>query len=301
MSGSAPSLQVGVVFPTTEIGRDPIAIRDFAQTTEELGVHHLLTYDHVVGAQHEGRHPRLNGPYDELDEFHEPFVLFGYLAGLTRRLELMTGVLVLPQRQTALVAKQAAEVDVLSLGRLRLGVGLGWNRVEYDVLGVPFEGRGARIDEQIAVLRALWEEPLVELSGAFHAIDRVGILPRPHRRIPVWYAVATARAAERATRIADGALFPSAAKEVCTMASKIGDVLERNGRNVDEFGLECIIDAEGGPARWATEVERWRRVGGTHVCLRTCVVRAGSNARQRQSDSIARQLDAVTKFMEMFN
>jgi probable F420-dependent oxidoreductase len=301
MSGSAPALKVGVVLPTTEIGRDPIAIRDFAQTAEGLGVHHLLTYDHVVGAEHKGRLPPLVGPYDERDEFHEPFVLFGYLAGLTQRLELMTGVLVLPQRQTALVAKQAAEVDVLSQGRLRLGVGLGWNPVEYEVLDVPFEGRGARIDEQVAVLRELWEQPLVEFSGAYHAVDRVAILPRPLGRIPVWYAVATERAVERAARIADGALFPSAGEEAGLMISKIRHALERNERNADTFGLECIIDVEGGPARWATEVDRWCHLGGTHVCLRTCLVRAGSSGERHISQSIAEQLNAVTQFMEMFN
>jgi probable F420-dependent oxidoreductase len=162
-------LRTGVVFPQAEIGDDPMLCRDFAQTAEGLGYTHLLVFDHVLGAGLASR-PDWRGAYDAGDGFHEPFVLFGYLAGLTERIELVTGVLVLPQRQTALVAKQAAEVDLLSGGRLRLGVGVGWNDVEYRALGQDFHDRGRRIEEQISVLRALWTEPVVDFKGRWHHI-----------------------------------------------------------------------------------------------------------------------------------
>jgi len=150
-------MQIGVVFPQTEIGADPAVIRAFAAGAEELGYAHLIAYDHVLGADPEG-HPGWSGPYDVDTTFHEPFVLMGYLAAVTS-LELVTSILILPQRQTALVAKQAAEVDLLTEGRLRLGVGLGWNPVEYEALGKDFTDRGRRMTEQVRLLRLLWTQP----------------------------------------------------------------------------------------------------------------------------------------------
>ena len=186
-------------FPQTEIGEDPIAIRDYAQAAEELGYRHLLIYDHVLGASTVNR-PDWRGPYTSDTLFHEPFVLFGYLAGLTQRIELVTGVIILPQRQTALVAKQAAEIDVLSGGRLRLGVGIGWNEVEYQALGEDFHNRGARMEEQIDVLRALWTQPVVSFAGRWHQIEAAGIKPLPIQRpIPIWIG-ATGRCGDRARR-----------------------------------------------------------------------------------------------------
>jgi probable F420-dependent oxidoreductase len=199
-------MKFGAVFPTTEFGNDPIAIRYWAQAAEQLGYNHILTYDHVLGSVHAGREPKLLGPYTERDPFHEPFVLYGYLAGQTTKLELVTGILILPQRQTALVAKQAAEVDVLSGGRLRLGIGTGWNWVEYDALGVGYADRGARMDEQIEVLRKLWSESTIDFDGAHHRIDRAGILPRP-KNIPIWMGGFSEVAVRRAARVGDGFLF----------------------------------------------------------------------------------------------
>src|SRR5712671_7790587 len=179
-------MHYGVVFPQIEFGNDPHAIKDYAQAAEGLGYDYLLVYDHVLSA-HPDREPKLTGPYTHEDPFHEPMVFFGFLAGVTTRLELTTGILILPQRQTALVAKQAAEVDVLSRGRLRLGVGLGWNYVEYEALGMSFTDRGKRIEEQIAVLRALWTQEVVDFKGRWHRIDRAGINPPPVQRpIPLW-------------------------------------------------------------------------------------------------------------------
>ena len=191
-------MKIGAIFPTTEIGTDPVVIRDWAQTAEQLGYDHVVIYDHVLGAEHEGRDPLLTGPYTEADPFHEPFVLLAYLAGFTTKLELVTGILVLPQRQTVLVAKQAAELDLLSGGRLRLGVGTGWNFVEYESLGMTFEDRGQRFDEQIDLLRKLWSQPVLDFDGRYHRIDRAGLLPLPGRKIPIWFGAFTEVALRRA-------------------------------------------------------------------------------------------------------
>src|SRR6185503_1086777 len=179
-------MRLGVVFPQLEIGADPAVIKDYAQTTEGLGYDYLLAFDHVLGAN-PNRLGGWQGPYTHESMFHEPFVLFGYLAGLTQRLELVTGVIILPQRQTVLVAKQAAEVDVLSGGRLRLGIGTGWNQVEYESLGASFADRGERIVEQVDLLRRLWTEPLVSFEGRWHRVSGAGLNPLPVQRpIPIW-------------------------------------------------------------------------------------------------------------------
>src|SRR5947207_13234197 len=204
-------MRIGVVFPQTEIGDDPIAIRDYAQAAEQLGYQHLLIYDHVLGASIANR-PDWRGPYTSDTLFHEPFVLFGYLAGLTKRIELVTGVIVLPQRQTALVAKQAAEIDVLSGGRLRLGIGVGWNEVEYEALGQDFHTRGRRSVEQIAVLRALLTQEVVDFHGHWHHITHAGLNPQPVQRpIPIWFGVGSSQnpyppeaVLRRVARLADG-------------------------------------------------------------------------------------------------
>src|SRR5213593_1144737 len=204
-------MKYGVVFPQIEFGNDPQAIKDYGQAAEALGYDYLLVYDHVLGA-HPNREPKLTGPYTHQDPFHEPMVLFGFLAAVTTRLQLTTGILILPQRQTVLVAKQAAEIDVLSSGRLRLGIGLGWNYVEYDALNETFENRGRRSAEQIEVLRALWTQQVVDFRGKFHRISHAGLNPMPIQRpIPIWFgvgsrdhAVPPEAALRRIARLADG-------------------------------------------------------------------------------------------------
>lgn len=262
-------MRLGVVFPTCDIGDDPVAVRDFAQAAEDLGFDHLVAYDHVVGAVHADREPPLWGPYTENDPFHEPFVLFGFLAGVTRRLELATGVIILPQRQTVLVAKQAAEIAVLSGGRLRLGVGTGWNYVEYDSLGVPFAGRGARLDEQVEVMRQLWRQPLVDFEGRYHRIDRANILPRPATDIPVWFGGSSPQALARAVRLGDGFLFGSSGPRIVGLVQQTHDLLAAAGRDPSTFGFEALVDWSKGPEVWTAELEQWREVGGTHYSVRT--------------------------------
>ena len=178
-------MKLGVVFPQTEIGADPVAVRDYVQAAESLGYDHMIAYDHVLGANAASR-PGWEGTYQHTDMFHEPFVLFGYLAGITRSIEFVTGIVILPQRQTVLVAKQAAEVDVLSGGRLRLGIGIGWNAIEYEALGEDFHNRGRRSEEQIELMRALWTQELVTYEGRWHKVTDAGLNPLPARRpIPV--------------------------------------------------------------------------------------------------------------------
>jgi probable F420-dependent oxidoreductase len=261
-------VKVGAIFPTTEIGTDPAAIRDWAQAAEGLGLTHVIAYDHVLGAVHAGREPKLWGPYTEHDAFHEPLVLFAWLAAHTRSLELATGVLILPQRQTALVAKQAVEIDLLSGGRLRLGVGTGWNHVEYTALGVPFAGRGARLDEQVELLRRLWREPVIDFRGKCHRVDRAGILPLPKRSIPIWFGGFTPAAFRRAARTGDGFQFGAAGPGVRKQWEQVKEALARAGRGLEGFGAEATVDYSAGPDAWRAELEAWRAAGGTHFSLR---------------------------------
>src|SRR5438445_6168566 len=197
-------MRVGAVFPQLEIGTDPEVIAKYARTVEKLGYDRLAIFDHVLGAD-SNRAGGWTGAYDHRSAFHEPLVLFGYLAAITTRLKLATAILVLPQRQTALVAKQAAEVDVLSGGRLIVGSGIGWNQVEYEALGMSFSNRGKRIEEQIALLRRLWTQEVVDFKGRWHRVDRAGLNPLPVQRpIPVWMGGNADPAMERIARLADG-------------------------------------------------------------------------------------------------
>lgn len=261
-------LRVGAVFPTSEIGNDPAAIRDWAQTAESLGYAHVVVYDHVLGAEHANRDPKLLGPYTEKDPFHEPLVLFGYLAGVTQRLELTTGILILPQRQTVLVAKQAAEVDLLSGGRLRLGLGSGWNWVEYQALNERFGDRGRRFDEQVELLRRLWSEPLLDFEGRFHRVDRAGLLPRPERRIPLWFGAMSDVAVRRAARVGDGVIYGTRPSRLRRIHGVLREELEKAGRDPSEVGAEAVLDFADGPDDWAREIEVWRELGGTHLSIR---------------------------------
>lgn len=279
-------MNIGVVFPQTEIGNDPTAIRDYAQTAESLGFTHILAYDHVLGANPD-RPEGFHGPYTYKSPFHEVFVLFSYLAGITQRLEFVTGVLVLPQRQTALVAKQAASLDVLSGGRLRLGVGLGWNKVEYIALNENFHNRGKRIEEQLTLLRGLLTEPLVDFKGRWHTIPDAGINPLPVQgRIPIWFGGRAEQALRRAARLGDG-WMPNqrTVAEARPSLALIDRFLEEAGRSRDEFGLEPRIAYGGGePKVWETAVYDWKAEGATHLSFNT--MGSGFNSPQEHIQAI---------------
>jgi len=270
-SGMMSVMRLGVVFPQTEIGADPGGVRAYAQGVEEIGYTHLLAYDHVLGADASSRKDWA-GPYTAEHQFHEIFVLFGYLAAVVPKLELVAGVLVLPQRQTALVAKQAAAIDVLSGGRLRLGVGLGWNHVEFEALGEEFSDRGRRSEEQIEVLRRLWTEPVVDFEGRWHRIPAAGINPLPVQRpIPIWIGGSAEAAIRRTARLADG-FFPQRPLEGGWAATidRLRSWAEEAGRDPAAIGIEQRIDVSSGtPDDWHAAAEEWRALGATHLSVTT--------------------------------
>jgi probable F420-dependent oxidoreductase len=263
-------MRIGVTFPQTELGGDPGAVRAYGERVEELGFSHILVYDHVVGADpavHEG----WNGPYDVHTTFHEPFVMFGYLAGVTRALELVTGVIILPQRQTALVAKQAAEVDLLSDGRFRLGIGVGWNAVEYEALGEDFGNRGKRSAEQIGLLRRLWTEQSVTFAGDFHTVTGAGIAPLPVQRpIPVWVGAASPPGYKRAGRLADG-WFPmmTPGPDLDEARTIVETAAADAGRDPATIGMEGRVDWRGDGDAVADQLTQWEKSGATHVSVNT--------------------------------
>jgi probable F420-dependent oxidoreductase len=267
-------VKLGVVYPQTELQGDPEAVGRFARAAEDLGFDHLLAYDHVLGAVHAGREPPLTGPYTEHDPFHEPLVMFSYIAGITRRIELVTGVLVLPQRQTALVAKQCADLDLLSGERLRVAVGSGWNYVEYDSLGQRFEDRGARLDEQVPLLRRLWAEPVVSFQGRFDRIDRAAIKPRPRRVIPIWFGGHSEVAYRRAARLGDGFLFVSSNDKGVAALGRVRHHLQEAQRDSGAFGVDVMLTGRASAAGLGAQVQavvdgarRWQELGATHASV----------------------------------
>ncbi|HTK06266.1 MAG TPA: LLM class F420-dependent oxidoreductase [Ktedonobacteraceae bacterium] len=265
-------MQFGVTFPQSEIGTDKLAIRDYAQAAEALGYKHLLAYDHVLGADPANR-PGWTG-YTHETMFHEPFVLFGYLAALTN-LEMVTDVIILPQRQTALVAKQAAEVDVLTGGKLRLGVGLGWNAVEYEGLGLEanFHSRGKIFEEQIEVLRLLWSKEIISYKGKYHSITEAGLNPLPVKRsIPVWIGGGpTEKVLRRVARIADG-WFPldKPGDSMRQALENLHQYLQEEGRDPASLGIEAVMRTGLDTVdEWARQTEAWQKLGATHISIST--------------------------------
>jgi probable F420-dependent oxidoreductase len=263
-------MRIGVTFPQTEFGDDVGAVRAYGQRVDELGFAHILAYDHVVGAD-PAVHQPWDRPYNVDTTFHEPFVLFGYLAAVTQ-LELVTGVIILPQRQTALVAKQAAEVDVLAEGRFRLGVGLGWNAVEYEALGQEFSNRGKRITEQVELLRGLWTEPSLTFHGTYEHVTGAGIRPLPVQRpIPIWMGVSSAPAQRRAGRLADG-WFPQVqpGPKLEEARAVVAEGAIEAGRDPASLGMEGRVSwDDGGASALVDRVEQWREAGATHVSINT--------------------------------
>jgi probable F420-dependent oxidoreductase len=252
------------VYPQTELSGDPAAVRRIGLAVEEAGLDHLLAYDHVVGAVKADRDPPLWGPYDEHDPFHDPFVMFAYLAAITDHIELATGVLILPQRQTVLVAKQAADVDLLSDGRLRLGVGVGWNYVEYDALGEDFSTRGRRADEQIRLLRELWHGDVMSFDGEFDSVDRGVVIPGPGRQIPIWVGGFSRPAFERGLTFGDGFIFAGDEARVHNALADVRALGAARDRTLDGFGLDYVALTLTTPTAAAEAARRWRDAGGTH-------------------------------------
>ena len=264
-------MNIGVVFPQTEIGADPVAVRDYAQTVEGLGYSHILAYDHILGANPD-RPGGWRGPYTYQSNFYEPFVLYSYVAAITDRLGLTTGIIILPQRQMALVAKQAATLDVLSGGRVRLGVGLGWNEVEYVALNQDFHTRGRRIEEQVELMRALWTQPLVNFKGRWHEIPDAGIKPLPVQRpIPIWFGGQADPVLQRVARLGDGWMpYTRTPQDARPMVEKLNRYLEEEGRDPKDLGIEARIPyGEEDPDRWNTLIQNWEDLGASYFSINT--------------------------------
>ena len=296
-----PDMKIGVVFPQTEISADPAAVRDYVQAAEGLGYSHLLAYDHVLGAD-TTQYANWQGSYTLESMFHEPFVLFGYLAGITTTLEMVTAVLILSQRQTALVAKQAAEVDLLTGGRLRLGVGVGWNHVEYEALGQEFGNRGRRYAEQIPLLREFWTNDVVDFAGEHHRVDHAGVCPQPVQRpIPIWMGagaranpVPSDRVLRRVARLADG-WFPQMqpGDDAKATVERLQQFLAEAGRGDAAIGMEPRVNlADGDPEFWQFQARAWQELGATHISLNT--MRAGLTSPQDH-------IDAIQQFKEVMD
>jgi probable F420-dependent oxidoreductase len=288
-------MKVGAIYPQTELGGDVGAVKAFAQAAEEMGYDHLVIYDHVLGADHAGREPKLRGPYKNTDPFHEPLVTYAYLAGVTERIELVTGVLVLPQRQTALVAKQAADVDLFSGGRLRLGIGVGWNWVEFDALELPdtFKKRGRRQEAQIDLMRKLWVEQQIEHQDDFHRVDRAGILPLPKRQIPIWLGGSSEVAYDRAARMADGFLISGRSQDYAQkIKTRIEGQLDELGRERSSFGFESIQSFNRGPNRWPEDIAAWQDAGGSHISI----VTMGADLKK-----VDDHIDAIRQWREVYD
>jgi probable F420-dependent oxidoreductase len=270
-------VRIGVVFPQTELGGDVGAVRAYGERVQELGFAHVLAYDHVVGADPDV-HRGWRGPYDVSTTFHEPFVLFGYLAAVTS-LELVTGIIILPQRQTVLAAKQAAEVDLLTDGHFRLGVGIGWNAVEYEALGKDFSNRGERLEEQVVLLRRLWTERTVTHEGVHERVTGAGLAPLPVQRpIPVWFGAVAERALRRVGRLADGWFpqVPPGPKLDEARAIVRGAAVDA-GRDPDALGMEGRISwDEGDVDKLVRQAGRWRDADATHLAVNTMGARLGS-------------------------
>jgi probable F420-dependent oxidoreductase len=282
-------LKTSVVFPQIEIGDDPIVIRDFVQAVEAIGYDCLHVPDMVIGANPD-RPEGFKGRYNYRSSHHEAFVLLGYAAALTKSLELTTGVLVLPQRPTVLVAKQAAEIDLLSGGRLRLGVGVGETDLEMQALGYDFGDRGRRIEEQILVLRELWTKSLVTFKGEFHTIDDMGIFPMPIQRpIPIWIGGEADVVIRRMARLGEGWMlnraFPEEAKP---LIQKLQGYLEQEGRRPDEFGIDVRVNlSKHLRDTWARLVEGWRELGVTYI---------GVNTMGSGLETLGERLEAIEAF-----
>lgn len=290
-------MKLGVTYPQNIIGGDPTIVRDFAQTAEGLGYSHLVAYDHVVGVN-PAAYPDWKGPYTSVDVFHDPFTLFSYIAGITEKIELSPQIVILPQRQAVLVAKQAASLDVLSGGRLRLGVGIGWNKVEYIALGANFHDRGKRSEEQIAVMRALWAEPHVVFEGKDHIIPDAGINPLPTEPLEVWIGGGVDATYDRIGRMGDGWLNIYVSPDKIQPAlDKIQASAEQAGRDAGKIGLDCWTGmGAGGPDDWRAEIETWRNLGATHITINTVFNRG--HIKPIEGTDVATHLKAIETYME---
>ena len=263
-------MKFGIVFPHNEIGNDPRDIKEYAQRAEKLGADHMLIYDHVLGADPD-RPGGFNGPYDKDIAFHEPFTVFSFMAAVTDKIDFSTSVLILPQRQTALVAKQASQLAILSNNRFRLGIGTGWNTVEYEALDIPFEKRGRRQAEQVDLLRKLWRSDSMSFDGNFHTVTKASILPRPTQTIPIWFGGGSPALLKRCATLGDGWVPIGGPNEASAQSIEVLKQHRKDaGLSWDNFGIQAQAQFAGGtPERWLKHAQRWRNLGCTHLAVAT--------------------------------
>jgi len=292
-------MQLGCSLPIGDIGTDPAVLRDYAQAAEGLGFTHLMAPDHVLGANPATyRGDRRVGT--TASAYHDPFVLFGFLSGSTQRIGFAVGVLILAQRQAVLVAKQAASLDVLSGGRFRLGIGVGWNEVEFVGLNENFHNRGRRSAEQVRVMQALWAEPHVTFDGEFHHIEDAGINPRPALgRVPIWYGGHAEATFRRCARYGDGfmPLAYSPGEAALAAFEKLRTLTREAGRDPVKMGIEVWVSpGSGGPEEWRHEVQFWKSAGVTHLNASTTY---SSNRHTRiPGGTAAEHLAALARYRE---
>ena len=294
------TIKLGAALPLVDTGGDPGFVRDYACTAEALGYDGLSAPDHVLGANIATR-PDWGNRNTSKDFFHDPFVLFGYLAACTTRIGFSSQVLILPQRQTALVAKQAASLDVLAAGRFRFGIGLGWNPVEYQALGENFHDRGRRFEEQVAVMRQLWSEPHVTVEGRYHVIDDAGLNPLPAARsIPLWFGGHDHRMVERIARLADGWIMLAHAPDQSALDAfaSLRAQAEAAGRDPGAIGLEVWTSlGDGDDAKLRQDVRFWKQAGVTHITLNNCYARPPH--RRMQGRDPAAHLKALAQYRSL--
>lgn len=291
-------MKFGVIFPQLEIGMNPDEIRRFVQLAETLDYEHLLTFDRVLAA--DPNLPDWDGPFDVRDVFHEALVLLGHVAGVTDRISLMTGILVLPQRQTALVAKQTTEIDVLSEGRCRLGIGVGWNELEFEALDQDFTNRGRRVEEQVTLLRRLWQNEVVDFEGEYHTIPASGLNPLPVQQpIPIWMGGRSDAALRRIARTGDGWITPrmprSKVQKRLELLREFAREFDRDPDDITVLGRVNLgtedptgVDEQG---KWLPAVREWHEMGASHVVIET--MNAGMETATDHSGALRSFKEAV--------
>ena len=285
-------MRIGAVFPQTESGTDPGAIKAYSQAVESLGFDHILAFDHVIGANAESR-PGWSGAYRHTDSFYEPLVLFGHIAATTEKIELVTGIIILPQRQTVLAAKQAATVSLLSGGRLRMGIGIGWNPVEYEALDQDFSTRGKRSEEQIDLMRPLWQNELITYEGKSHKVTDAGINPLPPEgSIPIWFGGTADIVLKRVARLGDGWMpvgKPDESRQL--MIEKLTGYLKEEGRDIGDIGIESWVTLKDlADSDVQNEIDGWRNLGATHLSVNTM------NSGLKFPDE---HINSIEKFLQM--
>ena len=286
--------------PISDIGAGAAPVRDYAQAAEGVGFDYLQAPDHVLGANAETAGSEARRIGTNAAAYHDPFVMCGFLAGCTKTIGFAAGVLILAQRQAVLVAKQAACLDQLCEGRFRLGVGVGWNEVEFIGLGENFHNRGKRSEEQVQVMLALWAQPAVDFEGEFHRIPDAGINPRPASgRVPLWFGGHAEATFRRAAKYGDGFMplaYPPG-DEMLAAFEKLRRLTREAGRDPARMGIEVWVSpGVGTPDDWRRDMQFFKQAGVTHVTAHTTFMNA--HHRRIAGTNFKAHMSAITNYRE---